>query len=920
MRHATTIVLFLFAAEIQWIAAVPVNTSAVYVVRSVCPNSAEQCFTLNNLIKFMVARNFSSNTTLLFSYGTHVIGDDIGTIQKLTFDGLYQLQISAFGNEVDENSMVSSIQCSTRFNFEFKNITDLKISRLSFDNCGSVQNYIEFVFNITLWVKNTTTFTVENVTITNTKGVGLLIENVHQNLSLFNVHLSNNEVNCFIEYNSETFPSLDYSITNSSFSFGDALKPGKYYQDGHSSSSKPIIGSGGLHIRLANAGTVRLINNIHHENRGLHGNLYLELLAQTSEHVTSVMINGLTSTFVSKMESKSNTLNKGIVLKRIPHYFTFNVRIVNSTFKRSCVIVLFVSVTIENVSIEESTCFASLNLLKAQDDVLRNLNITQTSGQHTLNAYQSSVILKNQVRFQDNLSGVRLERNSRIAFDTGSNTYFMNNIATTPQSHDASVLYAEDSEIVAVSNSYIKFENNTSTDGGAITVVNSSIGISGINITLLLIRNTGTNGGAMAMYDGSRMTVLGNRHILVRFIGNTAIQKGGAIYVDTSSYLVKRNKIMKEFIKIETYTRQCPTFEYKNNTAPLSGNSLYGGWLIQKSQLCSLIDTKNTNNTLLSSDPVRVCICNNNSIPDCNILEHPIELYPGQKFEMKAVAVGWEFGTVPSIVQARFEVTSNKTRLKASQYVQSVNRNCTKLSYKVYSQNMKERLHLFVEKHNIPDNIPNSTLMRQDLVVNISVKGCPPGFSFNNTLSLCICHPFLLRNNIECDMERYLVIQTGQVWIKASDNISGITISKYCSYDYCNGSSEFKLLDLEYPDNQCAFKRSGVLCGVCQTGLSQVLGTSNCKKCSSLWVLLIVPVFILAGIALVVCIMALNMTVTVGTINGLIFYANIVRANQTVFFPAETSNSFLSWFVAWINLDFGIEACFYNGLDAYAKT
>ena len=66
--------------------------------------------------------------------------------------------------------------------------------------------------------------------------------------------------------------------------------------------------------------------------------------------------------------------------------------------------------------------------------------------------------------------------------------------------------------------------------------------------------------------------------------------------------------------------------------------------------------------------------------------------------------------------------------------------------------------------------------------------------------------------------------------------------------------------------------------------------------------------------------MCLNLTVSVGTINGLIFYANIIRANQAIFFPHDASKSFLSVFIAWLNLDLGIETCFYNGLDAYAKT
>ena len=78
--------------------------------------------------------------------------------------------------------------------------------------------------------------------------------------------------------------------------------------------------------------------------------------------------------------------------------------------------------------------------------------------------------------------------------------------------------------------------------------------------------------------------------------------------------------------------------------------------------------------------------------------------------------------------------------------------------------------------------------------------------------------------------------------------------------------------------------------------------------------------FTFAGVVLVGCMIFLNLTVSMGTINGLIFYANIVRANTAIFFPGKAANTFLSWFIAWLNLDLGIEMCFYDGFDAYAKT
>ena len=131
-------------------------------------------------------------------------------------------------------------------------------------------------------------------------------------------------------------------------------------------------------------------------------------------------------------------------------------------------------------------------------------------------------------------------------------------------------------------------------------------------------------------------------------------------------------------------------------------------------------------------------------------------------------------------------------------------------------------------------------------------------------------------------------------------------------------NGEYTLCGLDNPDEQCAFHCSGILCGACQHNLSHVLGSSNCEQCSSLWLISLIPAFAIVGIVLVAFLMFLNLTVSVRTINGLIFYANIVRANQAVFFPHNINNSFLSWFIAWMNLDLGFEICFYNGLNAYA--
>ena len=123
-------------------------------------------------------------------------------------------------------------------------------------------------------------------------------------------------------------------------------------------------------------------------------------------------------------------------------------------------------------------------------------------------------------------------------------------------------------------------------------------------------------------------------------------------------------------------------------------------------------------------------------------------------------------------------------------------------------------------------------------------------------------------------------------------------------------------INLEHQDEQCAYHRAGVLCGGCQANYSRILGSLKCKKCSSYMLFAIIPSFIAAGLALVVSLIVLNLTVTTGTINGLIFYVNIIHTHHII---SNTSKSFLSTFIAWLNLDLGIESCLYTGFNSYAE-
>jgi len=130
--------------------------------------------------------------------------------------------------------------------------------------------------------------------------------------------------------------------------------------------------------------------------------------------------------------------------------------------------------------------------------------------------------------------------------------------------------------------------------------------------------------------------------------------------------------------------------------------------------------------------------------------------------------------------------------------------------------------------------------------------------------------------------------------------------------DYCLlYSSNINLL---HPHLQCQYNRTGLVCSQCQHPLSMVFGSSRCMECTNLHILITIIV-IVAGIVLVVLLYLLNLTVT----KGIIFYANIVSINDSVFLINDNVFKPLRAFISFANLDLGIETCFYNEMDSYAK-
>ena len=527
---------------------------------------------------------------------------------------------------------------------------------------------------------------------------------------------------------------------------------------------------------------------------------------------------------------------------------------------------------------------------------------------------------------------------SKIVY--GTNTKMLNNSAT-----NGGALMAVESQVSFYGET--TFEQNTADNyGGAIHSVRGNFTFNGMmNFT----RNSAAYGGGLSLAEQVSTSVLflTPNNTFVHF---ETMKYGGAIKVEDNPYTYcriseslmpqdTRESCFFQVIKQQGCDGITPyevlePFGYNwgihlsfvNNHAVEAGSVLYGGMLdtcgICTSEVSTHFTMGATAFTILanisgevnetshiSSQPFHVCICRE-AHSNCSIRMTTYNKYPGETFSIPVVAVGQRSGTVPTVIHTRIE-SIRTVRLDNLQDAQEANKSCTSLQYALFTGDLSSidvNMTLYAEG---PCRDSENSLQ-----VSVRLKPCPEGFSLSSSHGGCICEKRLQRFTKNCNINGRTIQHTGEFWVGLDNHSNGLIIHPHCPFDYCilDGVN----LTLTNLDAQCANSRSGILCGGCKAGFTLALGSSRCLHCSSTFLLLLGP-FAIAGLALVFLLFFLQLTVAFGTISGLIFYANIVAAEQATFFPRGQYNV-LTVFIAWLNLDLGLETCFFDGLDTYFKT
>ena len=294
----------------------------------------------------------------------------------------------------------------------------------------------------------------------------------------------------------------------------------------------------------------------------------------------------------------------------------------------------------------------------------------------------------------------------------------------------------------------------------------------------------------------------------------------------------------------------------------------------------------------VSSDPVQVAFCD----PQDSV----IYVRKGASFRVHIKAMDQVGTPVNATIHSSVITKSGVGHLKEGQEEQRVGNQCTELEYNVFSQDNTCQVQLYAE-----GPCSNLGISEKVIAVNFLPCTCAVGLVVSQSPidCECVCSPELqLQKVTKCSQLAASVQLERDIWIGITNSSNDIGyIIHDCPFDYCvQKPVNISLNSSDQRDRQCAFNRSGVLCGKCQNGLSLVLATSKCKKCSNLHLLLLIP-FAMLGIMLVGFILFFNITMATGTIHGLIFYANVLAASKAIFLPYTTPN-FLTVFISWVNL------------------
>ena len=604
------------------------------------------------------------------------------------------------------------------------------------------------------------------------------------------------------------------------------------------------------------------------------------------------------------------------------------------------------------------TGYFSYSIAFGESFFVRLFNITvlgsESKGQSAVTIHNSSLVIADStfIGIYGYIGAALAVFDSSVVLFAGHN-FFKNNKAKF-----GGAVYS--SESVLILNGTNLFMNNSGTTyGGGIEAILSYVTFAG---TALFVGNYAIMGASVFSID-SKLTMKGNAKFELNFayfgagialigasklvlipptnlifIQNYAKIAGAALFIKNDNCPAQSLVPPNCFLSMSTFASRANTLLYfEDNIAGKTGNILYGG-LMNMCRLCYISGNSKdkchtcnkytddalgtflnlsriyseyeTNISDISSTALKLRFCRGSKIFDKSINIY-VHVYPGEQFNVTLVALGQTNSPVPTTIFSIDMYGGDKYYLsiETPEMVSS----CNIVSFRAYSKDGVDRDNFTALFYLYPSS-PCKTYMDPQQLYTV-VHACPLGFALSAKQHRCICDARLIRLTPNCFIDNLSIERIeNNFWVSKANNYTIIIHPFRCPLDYCK--IEAVNVTLSNPNMQCDYDRNDTLCGHCSKNYSLAFGSFNCLPCGNRYLALILP-FALGGITLVTVTLLFRLTVAVGTTNGLLFYANIIQANYQAYFPRATIN-FFTIFISWINLDLGIETCFYDGMDIYA--
>ena len=931
-----------------------------------CDEGAAPCEDINSALQ-----GLRSNTTLALLEGEHTVRNVSMVVD--VFD------IKIVGNRSDPSLI--RIACDSGVGLVFSNVTNLELSGFTIENCGlsdsynnSIETFSDFnrryirpiiIFrpntSVALLIGDCCNLIMENVTLQNNVGFGMVGKNIVGNSSLSGLQVLSNYPNiCNISLSNTDGTGSgggillsyeDYKDTvNNNFVFNTTLViENSVFADNYICTANVFTTQYNLLSRSIS--TIDLIQG----NYTIDGSGGLTIIGSHSEYRINATVKSCTfrnnsgvwtgsALNIVQFESTDNSHiiiddcdfddNGGGLKDRygVLDYFGALLAVMYLPFPSE----LITPQTAADFIQHDTSTIAVTNCRFRNNLALSGAATAVFSFGPTVGFVQDEMYFQ-KCEFYNNTAAygpaIFVTEISYSAFEPGLEVFFEDMVIVNNSRGDESGNFQSQTGAVDVNYLNVHFNGSNHFLNNLVTALHAYSGIISMSGDCVFYNNTGVNGGALHLDTESYIILQQTAN--VRFMDNTGLLSGGAIFVNFQTVRNTAYDCFLFFEKIDVFCNllgNCSVpsngkirMVFVGNRAPL-GSAIFGSAFVtcpwnNASSEYNPDDSLNGNRYLqslldqlgpiMSFDPplnepdslnsVATLIRRNTS--DDHVLN--IDVMPGEEFQVQLGAFDNIIHPVPLTVFSQLSQTEGSRSDESHAEIGATDRyllegasTFTDVPIRVFG-NSNAAFNVTIASNEASARIE----------IPVFLKECVTGFRFDNATHKCVCD--IVVDNVRC-LNNGSIEYPVNAWIGRDENNAYILHN--CILNYCQ--QDFTIVNLDDPDSQCQNNRSGILCGQCISNYSRVFGSAACKDCSNNYLFLIL-VFAVLGILLVTIIAALNITITDGYINGFIFYGHIMSVYIYNFVPfAYLSNTVLTVAIGFMNLDFGIETCFYNGMEA----